>query len=171
MSLTIRVERADKYTQPRFVRAFVGENVYTCPVSWFLDKGYIMVENKNFVLGPTVKTADMADPSNELLVLYIIRKQDEKFVQLMGSYDEYLVKTDGGVEYIVIHGQRYKLVQNDTRVRQYYGTYAKPPGLVNTERKVNVHRVGPRVIWKDPEGQEWVKCFVKWWRYPEEIDY
>ena len=43
--------------------------------------------------------------------------------------------------------------------------------LHKTERTVKPVRVGLRTIYKDDAGKLWVKCFNKWWKFPEEIEY
>lgn len=42
---------------------------------------------------------------------------------------------------------------------------------IKTNRTVKPIRVGKRNIYKDASGQEWVKCFNKWWKFPQEIEY
>lgn len=43
--------------------------------------------------------------------------------------------------------------------------------LRRTNRLVKPVRVGVRKIHQDEKGQHWVKCFNKWWKFPEEIEY
>ena len=43
--------------------------------------------------------------------------------------------------------------------------------LQKTNRTVKVVRVGVRRIYKDSRGQLWVRCFKKWWKFPQEVEY
>ena len=43
--------------------------------------------------------------------------------------------------------------------------------LHKTNRKVKPVRCGTRNIHIDDAKQEWVACFGKWWKFPEEIEY
>ena len=41
----------------------------------------------------------------------------------------------------------------------------------NGKKYVAVYRVGRRRKYIDETGQEWVKIYGEWWRFPEEIEY
>ena len=58
----------------------------------------------------------------------------------------------------------------------YVGRYGKPKWniqgtLHKTIKKVKPVRCGVRTIHVDDSKQEWVSCFGKWWKFPEEIEY
>ena len=57
-------------------------------------------------------------------------------------------------------------------VRRHGGTRWKIVGkLHKTGRFVKPVRVSKRMIFIDKLGQQWVKIFNKWWKFPEEIEY
>lgn len=43
--------------------------------------------------------------------------------------------------------------------------------LHKTDRTVRVVGCGGRRIYADEKGGLFVKCFNKWWKFPQEIDY
>lgn len=44
--------------------------------------------------------------------------------------------------------------------------------VVKTKSLVKVTRVGIRTVYKDKAGlQQYVKCFSKWWKFPQEVEY
>ncbi|AGG57887.1 hypothetical protein VPBG_00115 [Vibrio phage helene 12B3] len=44
--------------------------------------------------------------------------------------------------------------------------------VVKTSNKVNILRAGVRNTYKDSSNsQHYVKCFSKWWRFPQEVSY
>ena len=44
--------------------------------------------------------------------------------------------------------------------------------VVKTSNKVRVTSVGTRSIYQElTSSQRYVKCFSKWWKFPQEIDY
>lgn len=43
--------------------------------------------------------------------------------------------------------------------------------MKKTDKKVNVVRVGVRTIYVDANGQEFVKCFGKWFKFPDQVSY
>ena len=51
------------------------------------------------------------------------------------------------------------------------GKYQITGKLRNTGRTVYPIRVGKRSIFSDDGDQLWVKCFNKWWKFPEEIEH
>lgn len=47
-----------------------------------------------------------------------------------------------------------------------------PINIFKTESKVNIVRVGVRSIYEEQgTSQQYVKCFSKWWKFPQEIEY
>lgn len=51
------------------------------------------------------------------------------------------------------------------------GKFKMKGRLIKTGRRVKPVRVPVRQIFRDDAGQEWVKAFGKWWKFPEEIEY
>ena len=48
----------------------------------------------------------------------------------------------------------------------------KTLNVVKTSSKVSVTSVGIRSIYQDlASSQRYVKCFSKWWKFPQEIEY
>lgn len=44
--------------------------------------------------------------------------------------------------------------------------------VVKTADNVKITHAGVRSIYKDQSnGQRYVKCFAKWWKFPQEVEY
>jgi len=70
---------------------------------------------------------------------------------------------------IILNEEQQEYIANSRRTGK--APFKIVGNLRKTNRKVKPIRVGTRQIMIDDVGQQWVKVFGKYWKFPEEIEY